>query len=148
MSEGLPGRVQVARLAARGADIVSSTPIASLKRLAAVLANDEGVVSSELSFGLDGRSRVMVRGKAQATVQATCQRCLGAVPIGLEAEFLLVIVDEEGLRGLGDEEDAVVSEAGQVSLAGLVEDELMLALPIVPMHEDRTACGTAVMTTK
>lgn len=148
MSEGLPGRVQVARLAARGADIVSTTPIAYLKRLAAVLADDGGSVSSELSFGFDGRSRVVVRGKAQASVHATCQRCLGPVPIGLEAEFSLVVVDEEGMRELRDEEDAVVSEAGQISLAELVEDELMLALPIVPMHADRTGCGSAVMTTK
>lgn len=139
MSEGLPGRVDVARLAARGAAMSNATPVSSMTRLVGLLADDSGVVASELSFALDGHGRVVVEGNIAAAPVMTCQRCLDPVSVAVDAVVHLTLVDED--TGDGDQ---VVANDGKVSLLELVEDELILALPIVAMH-DEGECQSAVL---
>jgi uncharacterized protein len=138
MSEGLPGRVDVARLAARGAQVSHVTPVAEMERVRDLLADDAGLVHSELSFSLDDQSRVTVQGSLSAGLQMTCQRCLEPVVVEVDTTFSVVVSEVET-----DEMDSVISEDGELSLSELVEDELLLALPIVA-HHDATECGVVV----
>ena len=73
---------------------------------------------------------------AQATLSLVCQRCLGAVdvPVAFERDFRFVA--NEALAAVEDEEseeDVLVFER-QFNLRDLVEDELLMAIPLVPMH--------------
>lgn len=138
MSEGLPGRVDVVRLAARGAAMSNMTAVSSMTRLVGLLADDTGTVSSQLSFALDGRGRAVVEGGIVAAPLMTCQRCLEPVPVDVDTAINVVVVDEDT-----GESDQVLAEDGKVSLLELVEDELILALPIVAMH-DEGLCRSAV----
>lgn len=136
MSEGLPVRVDVERLAARDARIHSVTPVASMKRLVELLTDAEGSVESELRFS-HGSGRRRIDGAARTQVRVACQRCLEPMTVGIDADIQLVVVaDEAEIQTLPDEAEAVVSDDGTVSPLELVEDELILALPIVPMHEE------------
>lgn len=135
MSDGLPVRVDVERLTARDARIDSITPIASMKRLVELLADDEGSVESELRFSRYSGHR-HIDGGAHAVVHVACQRCLEPMSVELDTDISLVIVDDDAeIPALPDDAEAVVSEDGAVSPLELVEDELILALPIVAMHE-------------
>ncbi|HRP27666.1 MAG TPA: DUF177 domain-containing protein, partial [Burkholderiaceae bacterium] len=72
-----------------------------------------------------------------AKVDLTCQRCLSAVTVGLVVDRWFRFVDgEERAAALDAEsEDDVLASSRTFDLHELAEDELLLALPLVPRHE-------------
>lgn len=140
MSEALPSRVDAIRLAGRDARITNVTPVAAMTRLVELLADDNGTVASELTFTHDAGEHHVVEGRASATLDLTCQRCLEVLPMHVEAELrVAVVADEAAAERLPGGMEPVLSADGEVSPLALVEDELILALPIVALHEDCTA---------
>ncbi len=130
MSEGLPEHVDVARLAARSARIHSVTPVSAMARLAELLVDAKGNVDADLRFS----ERQWIDGEASATVRVTCQRCLEPMSVALNARIRLAVDADDA--SLPEGREAVMSDNGGVSPLALVEDELILALPIVPMHAE------------
>lgn len=135
MSEGLPLRVDAVRLAARGAQLRNATPLGAMTRLAVLLTDTTGRVESTLDFSQES-GRVRIDGIAAATLSLTCQRCLEPLAITVEPRFALALVadDDEAAR-LPDGLEPSIGGDGAVSPLALVEDELLLALPAVPLHE-------------
>jgi uncharacterized protein len=76
-----------------------------------------------------------------------CQRCLGALEHPLEIlNKLLLVTAGESAAGVLDEEDSEWVEAsGNLDVASLVEDEILLSLPYAPRHEEGSCrqTGTA-----
>lgn len=75
--------------------------------------------------------------QANASIPLTCQRCMGAVPTPVEVNQWYRFVASEDVAMAEDdqsEEDLLVIEP-QFDLLALLEDELLMALPLVPMHE-------------
>ena len=113
-------------------------PIATLSRLCEVLADTGGDVQFELDFGRDslGISYVDVRARASLTV--VCQRTLEpfALPVTVDTRLGLIKLerDEAGLPP--DCEPLLVAEDGRLRPADVIEDELLLALPLVPVNPD------------
>jgi uncharacterized protein len=72
-----------------------------------------------------------------ATVRLECQRCLQpvAVPLSLKPAFRFVQGEDAAARLDAESEDDVLELTPSLDLRELVEDELLLALPIVPRHE-------------
>ncbi|MEX0900159.1 MAG: YceD family protein [Gammaproteobacteria bacterium] len=130
MSDGLPEHVEIARLAARSARIQSVTPVSAMARLVELLVDATGSVDSDLRFS----ERQWIDGEASARVRVICQRCLEPMAVAIDVPIRLA-VDAE-LASLPDDREAVMSDDGRISLLALVEDELILALPIVPMHAE------------
>lgn len=74
----------------------------------------------------------------QATVHRTCQRCLQPVALALspQRDFLFAPTEEQAEAWDAEYEEAdVLVLTKSLNLLELVEDELLLALPIVPRHE-------------
>ena len=87
--------------------------------------------------------RIVVSGRIRAPLQMICQRCLESVTLEVQAEPRLIWVkSDEDMEALSPEYDPLLSADGRVALAGLVEDELLLALPLVPGHADGTCRET------
>lgn len=110
-------------------------PLGDLHRLLPSLAEPGGEAEYELAFDRDPKNRARVRGTVRAVLMLQCQRCLEAVPLAVDAPVHLVAV--EGLaeaEGLPEECNPLLAEQPTVSPVELVEDELLLALPLVPMH--------------
>jgi uncharacterized protein len=64
--------------------------------------------------------------------------------LGLNAEIdAEIVADEAELSSLEDEQDGLVSAERVVALTQLVEDELMLAVPMIPRHKDADCPGNA-----
>jgi uncharacterized protein len=76
-----------------------------------------------------------------ARVPLRCQRCLETVRVELEQELNLAVTAESGEQAVPDQMEAWPLLTGPVSLGELLEDELLLALPLVPMHADPADCG-------
>ncbi len=127
--------------AARGGQFNGKLPLARLPRLAGMLASAAGEVDVQLAFtsAEDGVPRV--DGHLRAGLEAACQRCLEPVKLDLALEVHLALVDseEEGDRIHEPYEPWVDTGAG-ASLAEALEDELLLAVPLAPMHAP-DACG-------
>jgi uncharacterized protein len=70
-------------------------------------------------------------------VKLTCQRCLGPVdtPLKLERWFRFVVGEEQAAQLDTDSEEDVLASTRSLDLHQLAEDELLLALPLVPRHD-------------
>ncbi|MGE5625813.1 MAG: YceD family protein [Bacillota bacterium] len=141
MSGASPPSLDLARAARQAFDLKGRLPVKSMPRLVAALASDEGEAGFELHAGTELGGRVVVAGRIDAELTLTCQRCLGPVRIKLHAEPRLAWVKtDEALAALPEEYEPLLSADGQVAVIDLVADELLLALPLVPKHEDGAAC--------
>ena len=94
-------------------------------------------------FDLFGTRQVWLHLRAQGHADLECQRCLEPVrwPLDLERSFLFV-ADEEAAEALDAEsEHDVLALPPRLDLFQLLEDELLLALPLIAMHD---GCPTAL----
>ncbi len=82
------------------------------------------------------RAEIWLHLTARACVWRDCQRCLQPVALALDlARALRFVADEATAEALDAEsEDDVLALPRYLDLHELVEDELLLALPLVPMH--------------
>ena len=77
----------------------------------------------------------IVEGRVQCTVEMTCQRCLETVTKELEGTIGWGLVfSEVEMQSLDKQFDPVLIVEGQLRLREAVEDELLLLLPMMPMH--------------
>lgn len=74
---------------------------------------------------------------AQGEVPQVCQRCLGTVLEPVEVDRWFRFVDDESAAATEDDEseEDVLAFEPRFDLLQLLEDELLMALPLVPMHE-------------
>ena len=81
----------------------------------------------------------MLVGHLETSLELECQRCLKALAWPMTFDFSLMIdASDELVRDSSI--DTLYSEDGFIDIVEVVEDELMLAIPLVAMHED-TACN-------
>jgi len=86
-----------------------------------------------------GHEQYRLRLVAQTTIPLVCQRCLGEYLQAVEVDSQFVLLDTQhevdDFPLENDDEDALLNSF-EFNLFDLLEDELLLALPIVPKHQD------------
>ena len=109
-------------------------PLTSLRRLRDSLADSTGEVVYDLEFGKDDIGVAHLRVRADATLPLTCQRTLEVfgLPVHVDARLGL-IAREADEAALPSDYEPLLTADGQVHLADVIEDELILALPVVPL---------------
>lgn len=133
MPNSLPATVDPFRLCAEGARLAGRYSAKSLQRLAALCADESGDVDIDLHFGKNDQGLCAMHGRIAARVSVACQRCLRAMPLELKVEPALLFVRAAEESRLPDEVDRVVVDQ-PISLKEFVEEELVLAMPMVPTH--------------
>ena len=142
----LPQKLEVAAFARDGEVLTGEWPAASLQRLAEAAAPESPAASwPAVPWTLTGERReprgteaqIWLHLQASATVQLTCQRCLQPVQESLSvSRWFRFVHDEKTAAELdADSEDDVLVLPRYLDAQELVEDELLLALPLVPRHE-------------
>lgn len=142
----LPRRLNLKDFAQRGRELRGSVAVAALPRLGASLHAEaaalaelrvrwelQGTVRDEAS----GQAQPLVRLRVQGELPMLCQRCLQTSWHPVDDTVVLRLVDQEpelDAEELESDEEAFCARH-PVDLAELVEDQLILALPLVPMHE-------------
>jgi uncharacterized protein len=112
-----------------------------MRRLADSVHKRDGEVEIKLSFGHDESGKACVRGNIEGTLELVCQRCLQGFPYHCDINVnLALVVSERGAQQLEPGYEPLVAAETPISLSELVEDELILALPLVPAH-DRGQCA-------
>ena len=136
-----PRRLDIAALAAASQAIKGRSPLAAFDRLAQTLFTQQGDLSwsarGELRPVGDGDAQCWLHLAAQASVQLECQRCLQAVgvPLDLSRSLRFVETEDEAAALDAESEDDVLERPRRLDLHDLLEDEVLLALPLVPMHD-------------
>lgn len=143
----LPDSVDVHRHAGQGTIFHGTYPLARFTRLGPLLQNTNGNVEAELEFGIDDDGVSFVTGWVRGELTVQCQRCFGPLMIPVDARVSIGLVkDDEQTRNLPEHyEPFLLSDDRHVALPELIEDELLLALPIVPRHSHECAATLAAI---
>ncbi|ALO46161.1 hypothetical protein PS2015_1504 [Pseudohongiella spirulinae] len=95
-----------------------------------------GNVKVRLQFGHDESHRRRIQGQVSTTVMLQCQRCLEPVAVELEESVDLAVVASEAIADkLPADIDPWLSDEEQLVPADLIEEQLILGLPIVASHQ-------------
>lgn len=131
--------LDVLDLAATGAVVERQFQVADFGRLGDRLAEPGGTARMRLALRLiDGTPSGVLQ--LQAGVVLECQRCLRPVRRTVESESLLAFVAQEDALLPADHEP-VVGDPRRVDLAALIEEELLLAVPLIARHAPGEECG-------
>jgi len=135
MNQTLPVHLNFAQKAKIGFELKGKWPIKQLKRLNEVLVSDQGDLQVELKFDRAGPIPFL-EGHITAELQLKCQRCMQAMSHPVDIRFKLgLVLNEEHIEKLPDEFEPYMLEDDNNHLPDMLEDELLLALPLVAMHE-------------
>ncbi|HAO33823.1 MAG TPA: YceD family protein [Candidatus Competibacter sp.] len=133
-------KINLWQLAEKRGRLDGELALAALPRLGA-LNRAEGAVEIALATGVDERGVRFIRGQLKAQVELVCQRCLGPLPLRLAVPVSLGLIRAEAeAAGLPEAYDPLLVADEGARVADWVEDELLLALPQIPRHEDRRDC--------
>ena len=132
----LPRQVDPRKFAHQGIEISGQLSVEELSRLSPLLATKKGEVQVNLAFGVDDQGVRYLSGQIDTQVDMICQRCLEPAPQTIQATLNLGMVwSDEDAAHLPKSRDPWVVTEGQVDLYEVIEDELMLSLPIVAYHD-------------
>lgn len=132
------------QLAEKGARLSGELPVKGMARLREMSRDDEGSVRIDLQFERNPADGLRtVHGTIDARINTTCQRCMESMTLSLSVRPRLLLLRVGEREELMESEDALVVEH-PITLGSLIEDELLLSMPMVPMHpiED---CGVQEM---
>ena len=139
-----PLRLDVAAFAKDGENLGGTWPLESLERLATSVLPGSAAASPAVTWRLIGEHRtakgsqpgVWLHVSAAAEVVLECQRCLKPVTevLRVERSFLFVPGEDAAAELDAESEDDVLALTRALDARELLEDELLLALPIVPRH--------------
>jgi uncharacterized protein len=130
--------------ASAGATQQGTWPLKELPRLRDVLAHDAGEVAYDITGVRDERGRPGLRLKVSGTLVLRCQRCLEPMEFEVNTDETLVLAatlaEIHAEPADAHAPDRVVA-GREMALGALIEDELILALPFAPRHEDCSPAG-------
>ncbi len=136
MSVALPESIDIRRFADSVRGIQGELDGALCERLLDSIDSYHGSINVDLRFSRDEQGRALITGVVGAEVVMTCQRCLEQVVVRLDSEVsLCVVTDEAQAVQLPRPFDPVVVDDEQLNIIDLIEDELLLVLPVVATHD-------------
>ena len=121
----------------KGMEISAEVPIAELPRMAELLTDQVGKISYKL-HGFEGNDgKPMLKLTLSGVCNLRCQRCLTTLiyPIELVSNLRLVSEGELDESDIEDDEVDNIPADKRLDVLALLEEELLLSLPIAPKHE-------------
>lgn len=134
MNAALPETVDAWRMVQTRRLFQGSLPLAAMSRLRDSLAATDGVVTFDLEFGKDDLSVPHLHVRADAALPLICQRTLEmfALPVHIDVRLGLITQEADEAALPTGYEPLLISD-GALRLADVIEDELILALPVIPV---------------
>lgn len=134
----IPRTVDPGKAAQKRLDYDGIIQVSLFKRLEESVEGVKRDAQVSLSFGLDEQRLVVISGKANIEVDLECQRCNEVFAHECEVQFTYTpYYSEKSEENAPEEYDLVdLNEYGEIDLIQLVEDEFILNLPQVAMHDE------------
>jgi len=135
MSNHIPTYIDPIALIDKRKYLLGVLPISAMVRLQEeILACDEGT-KIDLSFHKEGRIGI-IAGSITADVSLQCQRCLKPMTLKIERVVsLAVVASVDEAQRLPERYDPLILNSEKIAISDLVEDELLLALPMIAHHQ-------------
>ncbi|MGA7594970.1 MAG: YceD family protein [Gallionella sp.] len=135
--------------AANRREISGEIPIAELQRLQDLLESSQGVLQYTVQGGVDKQGIHFLDMGVAGLCRLRCQRCLEGVDYPVRLDSRLLLRDQAGLDELDsdiagaavEEFDSILADK-HLGVIDLLEDEILLSLPVAPKH----ALGTCQAT--
>jgi uncharacterized protein len=135
LDRSIPAYVDTRKIFLAQEHISGILSLQRLPRFCQSLSNNDGLVHIELNFTLSRTKQRLISGKLKAEVNVFCQRCLKPLGIELTDDIKLALVrDEEAAKGLEAELDPWIFEGFKMDPAELIEEQLILCMPLVSYH--------------
>ncbi len=133
--------VDIKALAVTGEKVIVDLPLSDCPRLVPSLCSTDGRISGVLQGRMDTDGNAVIDCRLRARIKQTCQRCLEPAELSLSVQVSWGLITHESQAGrLTKEFEPVLMFEGGRSIMTLIEDELLLALPLVPVHELLQQC--------
>ena len=147
MPPDLPLTIEPRRLANNGETLSGQYVLHEMLRLGELLHDKSGKISFQLQFTHDDDSRMsFIMGEIQANIHIVCQRCLGCMDLEIQRTVYLGIPDgHDEIIKLPDDCEPLILDEQSISLGSLIEDEVLLAIPIAPMHDAEECSATELL---
>lgn len=134
--DNLPLRIDPFRFAENAHSLRGSLQLKDMPRLCESLSSHEGNVDVDILFGIDEQDIKFAKGMLSTRLMLQCQRCLEPFEYVINGNFMSGIVhtDEEADQ-LPERYDPLIVKDNALLISDMIEEELLVSLPIVPMHE-------------
>ncbi len=113
-----------------------SFQLSQLDRLSSLVLDNGAEIKLSFEFSTNEYHHPTIKGHVDAELQVECQRCLESMSYIVDQDFALLIdASEEDVTAFMM--DTVYTDEGYLNVLEVIEDELILTLPLISMHEDR-----------
>ena len=130
--------IDSAEFAREQQDLRGEVGLRDLPRVLDCVRNPDGVVHFRLVGGMDRLARPVLRLSVSGSVELLCQRCLKSLDWVIDGESLLTLFDSEAVIDAAAEQDeeleGILARRDQ-SVVDLIDDKILLALPLAPKHD-------------
>ena len=145
MIDHLPDRLDLMATADAGRVLQGRISLARLKRVLPALMSTAGELQVDLELGKDTDGTHYLAGSLQGDVTLKCQRCLGSMILPLDVKLRLGLIrDKDTMNDLPGWYEPLIVSAEPADIADILSDEVLLALPIVPLHGESDKCQELV----
>lgn len=129
--------------AAEGLPLIETTLLQSMERLAKETRVPQPDLAikwqavAELRAGSAAEADIWLQLTASTTLALTCQRCMGSVDTAISVDqwYRFVATEEIAMAEDDQSDEDLLVMTPQFDLLAVLEDELLMALPLVPMHD-------------
>jgi uncharacterized protein len=137
----LPEFIEPIRLADKGARLTGKIELSRMPRLGSSLCDTDGTVFIDLSFSKNKGGVRYINGVLKTELSVICQRCMEPMSLVISTEVNLELINSLAAAArMPHNYEPLLVNAEPISLVELIEDELILALPLSPLHPENE-CG-------
>ncbi|HEY2455090.1 MAG TPA: 23S rRNA accumulation protein YceD [Scandinavium sp.] len=133
----LPLTLDPVRTAQKRLDYLGVYTPEQVERLTEFVVSVDSDVECDMTFAIDNQRLAVIKGDAKVAVTLECQRCGKPFPHAVYTTYCFSpIKNDEQAEALPEAYEPIqVNEFGEIDLRALVEDEIILSLPVVPVHD-------------
>lgn len=121
-----------------GLSLAGDIAVRDLPRVLGSVQSDAGVIRYTLQGRIDKLQRRCLNLTVSGEVTLLCQRCMQPFAFAIDSDSALTLFDNEADIDAASELDEMlegVLASREQSVVDLIEDEILLALPLAPKHE-------------
>ena len=135
MQNKLPLTIDPIKAAQKRLDYVGYYPVKSATRI----ESPKSDIECHLSFNFDEQRLCVITIDAKMTLEQICQRCFKPfiTEVHVMNKFSPVKSDAQAETLPEHYEPVLMNEFGEVDILALLEDEIILSLPIAPVHDSK-----------
>ena len=136
LNKSLPGQLKLFNFAKKEISLSGIYQIFDFPKISEIASNKKDNVRVDLSFYLKNNKTPCVDGIIQLDIVLACQRCLEDLSIELKVNFNLAFVrHNQESKELDSHYEIYVIEEEELATHDLISDEILLSIPMVPMHD-------------